>query len=72
MPKKPEIKVLSGEDEFTVSLNGRTLAAGWGPGVDGHWYARVLNNEPVKVADRNEAFAHAMQAIEMVARGEIR
>jgi hypothetical protein len=69
---KPEIKVVTGDNETTISLNGRTLAAAWGPGVDGCWYARLLNTEPVKVPTRDEAWAHAMQAIEMVARGEIR
>lgn len=72
MAKTPQIKVLSGENETTISLNGRKLAAAWGPGVDGHWYAYVLNGDPIKVPTRDEAFAHAMQAIEMVARGEIR
>lgn len=69
MTRKPEVKVLAGENETTVMLDGRMIGCAW-QSLSDHWWLRIQNEDPQRVENRNEAWKQLMKLIQRVARGD--
>lgn len=65
--KLPEFKVLVGDNETIVRLNGKKIGAAWGPSADGSgaWFAYRYGGDPARFADEKAAKSYLMGVMEM-------
>jgi hypothetical protein len=56
--------VLDDNDHNVIAyLAGRKYSSAWGPAVEGHWFVQRLNEEAIRVVDRDAALRHAVTRI---------
>lgn len=65
--KLPEFKVLVGDNETIVRLNGKKIGAAWGPSADGSgaWFAYRYGEDPARFADEATAKRHLLGLMNM-------